>query len=686
MTELLLELQMEEVPARMQISAEENFKSLLESQFKDLELDFESIQIYSTPRRLAALVKGLPKQQKDQVVERKGPQIDAPQQALDGFFKSVGLTPDQCEKLETPKGTFWFARIKKLGSPTIELIPQILEYVLQNFKWAKSMRWGGKPFKWVRPLESILAIFDGKNLSGEILNIPFCDTTMGHRFLGEKRSKKLSKFDDFESFLVKNYVIFDRQKRKNFIKEQLLTYAQKNNLVWNEDEGLLDEVTGLNEYPTLVIANIDPNFMELPKELLISVVKTHQRYFTFETKDGKLAPICGVIANNLPLSGDAAMVKRGNENVLRARLSDGKFYWDLDLKTPMNTMAERLKNITFHQKLGTMAQKASRIEKIAKLLNVHFKLNEASVLEAARLCKADLTSGVVGEFPELQGIMGGYYSTHEGQSLEIAGAIKNHYKPQGPKDSLPENKLGILLALADKLDTLVGFFAIDERPTGSKDPFALRRAALGIIRLISESSISVKLGDLLKEILPIIQKDIDSPLPKDVCDQLLEFMADRLKVSLKDQGYSYDVVSAVLCDVTTLNIIQIHEKLDAIAKVINTEIGTNVCYIYTRISRILNSVKEVHNTPIDHDLLVEPNEKTLYSAYNALNIHDLLKSKNYTEAMKSASTLKNSVDAFFDTITVMDKDEKIKLNRLSLLQTIRDTLKSIADFEQINVS
>lgn len=686
MTELLLELQMEEVPARMQIGAEEWFKALLESQFKELDLNFESIQIYSTPRRLAALVKGLPTQQKDQVIERKGPQTDAPQQALDGFFKSIGLNPDQCEKLETPKGIFWFAKIQKVGSPTIELIPQVLEYVLQNFKWAKSMRWGGKPFKWVRPLESILAIFDGKNLNGEILSIPLCDSTMGHRFLGEKRSEKLSSFNEYEAFLNKNYVIFDRQKRKNFIKEQLVSYAKKHNLLLNEDEGLLDEVTGLNEYPTLVMANIEPEFMTLPKELLVSVVKTHQRYFTFESKDETLAPVCGVMANNLPLAGDSTMVKRGNENVLRARLSDGKFYWDLDLKTPTKTMADKLKNITFHQKIGTMASKASRVEKIAKLLNAHFKLNEASVLEAASLCKADLTSGVVGEFPELQGIMGGYYSIHEKKSQEMASAIKQHYKPQGPKDSLPENKLGVLLALADKLDTLVGFFAIDERPTGSKDPFALRRAALGIIRLISNSSFDISLGDLLKEIIAIVQQDISSPLSKCLFDQLIEFMAERLKVSLKDQGYFYDVVNAILCDVSDLNIIQIHDKLDAIAKIMNTEVGTNVCYIYTRISRILSSVKETYEVKIDEDLFVEQNEKYLYSAYKKINIHDLLKDKHYTEAMESASTLKDYVDAFFDTITVMAEDEKVKFNRLSLLQMIRNTLKSIADFEQIKVN
>ncbi|MDP3935740.1 MAG: glycine--tRNA ligase subunit beta, partial [Alphaproteobacteria bacterium] len=672
--DILIELQMEEVPARMQGMAEKTFKSMFDAFCLDHDIKAESVRILSTPRRLALIATGLPKEQANQVIERKGPRTDAPQQALDGFFQSVGLTPNQCSQLETPKGTFWIANIEKKGQPLSELIKAFIEDVLTSFPWPKTMRWGTVPFRWVRPLHRILMLVDNTPMTGQILSIPLVNTTIGHRFLGQPNSSAINSITEYEAFLKANYVMADRSIRKQTILDQVTRVAQKLDVFWNEDQGLLDEVTGLVEYPIVLEGTIDAEFMGLPKELMISVMRTHQRYFTFSNKGGALAPYFGIVANNLTSDTDGKIVRHGNEKVLRARLSDGQFYWETDKNTPLETFAEKLETIVFHQRLGTLKDKRKRIAHAARFLNQWVGLPQDSLREAADLCKADLVSGVVGEFPELQGIMGGYYALHQGKA-SIAKAMTDHYKPLGPNDSLPRDLMGIVVALVDKLDTLVGFFAIDEKPTGSKDPFALRRAALGILRLLFAAheehgkDINVSLDTLVRNLLTEYQNvnglnfEIDS-----VVIDVVTFFTERLKVSLKETGYRYDVIDAILGSRQNCTLIQIKLRLDVLSEFMSIGKSADLLSGYNRLWNILKSQKLLPtDLDIDPTLLREEAEQTLYKEWKKRSIENLIATQQYETALISFTEMKPFIDRFFDSVMVNDQDDILRQNRLALL-------------------
>jgi glycyl-tRNA synthetase beta chain len=688
--DILIELQMEEVPARMQGMAEDTFKRMFDAFCLDHSIQSESVRMLSTPRRLALIATGLPKEQADQLIERKGPRTDAPQQALDGFFQSVGLTPDQCTQTETPKGTFWIAHIEKKGQSLSELITVFIEDVLTRFPWPKTMRWGNAPFRWVRPLHRMLLLVDNSPMTGHILSIPLVNTTIGHRFLGQATSPAINSIAGYEAFLKANYVIADRSARRKMILEQVTHLAQKLGVTWNEDQGLLDEVTGLVEYPVVLDGHIDAEFMGLPKELMISVMRTHQRYFTFSNIDGTLAPYFGIVANNLTTESDSSIVRHGNEKVLRARLSDGQFYWETDKRTPLETFAEKLETIVFHQRLGTVKDKRKRIAHAARFLNQWVGLPQDSLREAADLCKADLVSGVVSEFPELQGIMGGYYATHQGKA-NIAKAMADHYKPLGPNDSLPRDLMGIVIALADKLDTLVGFFAIDEKPTGSKDPFALRRAALGILRLLFAAheehgkNLNIPLDTLVRNLLTEYKDvnglnfDIDR-----VVTEVVTFFIERLKVSLKESGYRYDMIDAVLGSSQSCTLIQIKHRLDVLAKFMSMGKSADLLSGYNRLWNILKAQKLLPtDLDIDPTLLQEDAEQTLYKEWQKRSVESLVATEKYEAALISFTEMKSFIDKFFDSVMVNDLDDTLRQNRLALLVTVLQSIKSFASLEEI---
>lgn len=688
--DILIELQMEEVPARMQVMAEDTFKRMFDTFCLDHDIKAESVRILSTPRRLALIATGLPTEQSDQIIERKGPRTDAPQQALDGFFQSVGLRPDQCEQIETPKGAFWLARIEKKGQPLSSLISTFIEGVLINFPWPKTMRWGTVPFRWVRPLHSILVLIDNLPMQGNILTIPLINTTVGHRFLGSPYSPPLSSIQDYETFLKNNYVVADRGIRKQIILDELLRLAAKLGISWNEDQGLLEEVTGLVEYPVILTGRIDAEFMGLPKELMISVMRTHQRYFTFSNSDGTLAPYFGLAANNLTSEKDGDIVRHGNEKVLRARLSDGQFYWETDKKTPLESFAEKLETIVFHQRLGTLKDKRKRVAHIARFLNQWVGLPQDALREAAELCKADLVSGVVGEFPELQGIMGGYYANHQGKPA-ISKAISDHYKPLGPNDSMPRDLMGIILALADKLDTLVGFFAIDEKPTGSKDPFALRRATLGILRLLFTAyeehgkELDVSLDTLIRQLLNEYSQinGLNFNTESVVSDLTLFFM-ERLKVSLKESGYKYDVIDAILNSSKECTFIQIKQRLNILTQYLTMNKSLDLLTSYHRVWNILKSQKLVPtDLDIDPTLLKEEAEQILYKEWQKRNISNLVISQKYEAALVSFTEMKPFIDRFFDSVMVNVPDDNLRQNRLALMVAILQSIKSFASLEEI---
>ncbi len=687
---LLIEFQTEEIPARMQPTAEVALKRIFESFCIEEQIPFQNLEINSTPRRLVLECSGLPNKQPDQLIEQKGPRTDSPQAAQNGFLRSVGLTSDNCDTVETSKGTFWIARLNKIGALTQDLVPQFIESVLKTFPWPKSMKWGKVPFQWIRPLHQILVLLDNSPLSGNILSIPLVSTTTGHRFLGEKTSKTLASIEEYHQFLKTNFVMLTRSQRKQTIRTQLSKIEKLHNVTWKDDPALLEEVAGLVEYPFTISGTIDQAFMELPQELTVSVMKTHQRYFSFFTHENKLAPTFGVTANNLTSENLNHKVQHGNEKVLRARLSDGQFYWKLDLNTPLATLSDKLSKITFHQKLGTLKDKRNRIVHTARFLNQWFALPQDILKEAALYCKSDLVSGVVSEFPELQGIMGGYYASLQGKA-EISVAITDHYKPLGPSDSLPRDLTGITLALADKLDTLVGFFAINEKPTGSKDPFALRRSALGILRLIFEAyythgkEFTPPLDQVIHAILLEYKETLGLSFEiHSITKEIVMFLTERLKVSLKDSGIRADIIESVLASSDKHTVLTIKKKSDILSKFLSMSLSDNLISGYNRLWKLLNSQKlQPQNLDVDPALLKEESEQILYKEWKKRSIESLVLNQSYEQALTKFTELKPFIDRFLDKILVNVPDDALRQNRLALIVIIIQSIKSFAAIEKI---
>ena len=534
MAELLLELLTEEIPARMQGVAAEDLRRLTEAAFKDANLAVTVLESFVTPRRLTLHAEGLPLEQPGSVEERRGPRVGAPQAAVDGFLKSAGIESlDQCEKRATDKGEFYFAIITRPGRATAEMLPALLQGVIRSLPWPKSMRFPAGPFRWVRPLQSVVCLLDGKMLKLDLGDVPVGMETRGHRFL-TKASFNVADFAHYRQELRNFYVVLDAAERRTMIADQLAKATAAAQLTLKPDGGLLDEVTGLVEWPVVLMGRIEREFMELPPEVLTTSMRTHQKYFACLDAKGALAPHFLLVSNMVADDGGKAIVA-GNERVLRARLSDAKFFWDQDRKQTLISRADKLKERVFHAKLGTVYDKMDRVAHLSYAIAEHVPGADKTKLgHAVWLAKADLSTGMVGEFPELQGVMGRYYALHDGDTADVADAIAEHYSPLGPSDRCPTAPLSVALALADKIDTLASFFAIDEKPTGSKDPYALRRAALGVIRLILENKLRLKL-------LPIFSV----AAPQGDSAVLLDFFADRLKVALRDQGVRHDLVTAV---------------------------------------------------------------------------------------------------------------------------------------------
>ncbi|MFW0778237.1 MAG: glycine--tRNA ligase subunit beta [Rickettsiales bacterium] len=675
MADLLLELFCEEIPARMQAAALSHMQKTLSGKLG------KSAEGFVTPRRVAIIIKDLPAKQPDISDELKGPKVGAPEQAINGFLKKTGLT---LEQLEDRSGVY-FAKIEKKGEPTAELIKSAVEEMLAGFPWPKSMRWSDGDTAWVRPLHSILCIFDGAVVPVEFAGLTASNTTHGHRFLAPDKITVTSA-DTYAPALEKAFVIADREARKTAIAKQAQEVAAKNGLVLRKDEGLLEEVTGLVEWPVVLAGKIDKGFMDLPPEVLVSEMRAHQKYFALENDDGSFADTF-LITANITASDDGKAIIHGNERVLRARLADGRFFWDQDKKKKLEDWAKGLESVTFHAKLGTTADKVARVEKLADQLVLHIESSlrganatkqsssgsprfaRDDVAQAAHLCKADLVTGMVGEFPELQGVMGRYYALEQGEPKEVADAIRDHYLPLGPSSDIPTQPVSICVALADKLDTLISMFAIDEKPTGSKDPFALRRAALGIIRIILENEIRL-------------------PLKTFMNDELLEFFHDRLIVQLKDSGIRHDVIKAVVADGDD-DLVRIVNRAKALQEFITTENGANLLAGYKRAANIVaieeKKDKTSHSGTVDSKLLSEAPESALAKALeaNSSKIESLFKGEDFAGMMGLLAELREPVDTFFDKIMVNDDNADIRINRLRLLASIRDTMNRVADFSKI---
>jgi len=679
MAELLLELLTEEIPARMQAVAAEELRRLAEVAFNEAHLAVTTLTSFVTPRRLALHAEGLPLEQPGSVEEKRGPRVGAPQNAIDGFLKSSGLAAlDQCEKRATDKGEFYFAIIKRPGQATKDMLPPLLMEVIRNLPWPKSMRFPAAPFRWVRPLQSVVCLLDGRILKLDLGEVPVGMESRGHRFLF-RSTFNVSNFADYRDQLRKAYVILDAGERRKLIAEALAKTAHDAGFALKPDEGLLEEVTGLVEWPVVLMGRIEREFMELPPEVLTTSMRTHQKYFAALDQSGALAPHFLVVSNMSADDGGKAIVA-GNERVLRARLSDAKFFWDQDRKQKLASRVEKLKERVFHAKLGTVYDKMSRVEKLAHTIAAYVKgADMKKVGHAVRLAKADLSTGMVGEFPELQGVMGRYYALHDGEDKAVADAIAEHYSPLGPSDRCPTAPVSVTVALADKLDTLANFFAIDEKPTGSKDPYALRRAALGVIRLILENKLRLP---LLKIFRAAVEKGEPSA-------ELLDFFADRLKVALRDQGVRHDLIAAVFALGGEDDLVRLLARVEALGAFLKSEDGANLLTAYRRASNIVRIEEGKDKTRYadapDPGLFREAAEKLLAEKLKLATAESgkALEAEDFAGAMAALARLRVPVDEFFNKVTVNTDDRELRANRLRLLSQIRDTLNRVADFSKI---
>ncbi len=700
MPDLLLELFSEEIPARMQARAADDLKKLVTDRLVAAGLVYEGAKAFVTPRRLTLAVQGVPARQPDQKEEKKGPRVGSPEGAIRGFLKATGLASIDLAKIEkdAKKGDFYLAVIERPGRPAIEVIGEIVPEVIKSFPWPKSMRWGEGRLTWVRPLHSIVATFGPETEEPDIVafsvdGIAAGDETRGHRFLAPAPFR-VRRFDDYAAKLLKAKVVLDPERRRDMILHDAknLAFAQGYELV--EDAGLLAEVAGLVEWPVVLMGAFDPAFLAIPPEVIRTTIRNNQKCFVLrDPQSGKLASKFILVANTEAADGGAAIIA-GNERVIRARLSDAKFFYETDLKTRLEDRLHKFKNIIFHEKLGTQWDRIERVERLAAELAPLVEADVAKAKRAALLCKADLLTEVVGEFPELQGLMGKYLAEAQGEDEAVAHACEDHYKPKGPDDLVPADPVSIAVALADKIDTLVGFWAIDEKPTGSKDPYALRRAALGAIRIILDNGIRLRL-------VPVIEFDIrngllatgtlliDSPLvPLD----LLAFFADRLKVQLREQGARHDLVDAVFALEGQDDLVLIVRRVEALGKFLDSEDGKNLLAGYKRATNIIRieekkDARQYVGKP-DPQFYRQAEEWELAKAVDVAReeADAAVAHEDFAAAMVAMAKLRPRVDAFFDQVTVNVDEAPLRENRLRLLNEIRAATRAVADFSKIEGS
>ena len=679
----------------MQTRAAADLHDLVTKGLAAAGLTIEGAQAFATPRRLALVVRGLPERQPDQSTERKGPRADAPPAAIDGFLRSTGLARAQLEERDMGKaGRVLFAVQQVKGRAVAEVVAEVVQSAIGALSWPKSMRWATNTFRWVRPLHRILATIDGKTLP---LRLPLDEQgatlaagneTEGHRFLAAAPFA-VSGFADYVAKLRTAHVVLDAAERKKIILQEGEVAAASHQLRLRRDDGLLDEVAGLVEWPVPLIGTIDAAYMDLPPEVLTTTMRTHQRYFALEDKGGKLAPHFLVVANMVARDGGKDIV-RGNERVLRARLSDAKFFWDLDRKVRLESRLPALKEIVFQAKLGTLDLRVERLERLAAALTQWIQgANKATVQRAARLAKADLKSGVVGEFPELQGIMGRYYALHDGEPREVADAIAEHYAPKGPVDRCPSAPTSVAVALAEKLDTLVGFWAIDEKPTGSKDPFALRRATLGIIRLVVENNVRLPLAAACDAAAALYPAGVRAAWNDTSRADLLAFFADRLKVHLKERGVRHDLVAAVFALTADDDLVRLLARVAALQQFLASADGADLLTAYKRAANIVRIEEKkdggANRGDPDPAAFQQDEERSLQAALAAARgaLAPALRSEDFPAAMSALAKLRTPVDRFFDNVTVNADDAGWRRNRLRLLAQITATLEQVADFSKI---
>ena len=720
--ELLLELLSEEIPARMQRRAIEDLVRLVRDKLAEAEIPAKTLQGYVTPRRLSVIADGIAAQQPDRSEERRGPRVGAPQQAIEGFLRAAGLSKiEDCEIRDTGRGEFYFAVVARQGRPAAAILPELLRAAIGELPWPKSMRYPAASLRWVRPLSSVISLFDGAVLPLALDQVPVGRTTRGHRFLSEDEIS-VENAQDYREKLEAAHVILDHDRRRDLIAADLDRLATAQGLAAKPDPALLEEVAGLVEFPVVLMGTIDEASMELPPEVLATAMRTHQKYFSALDADGTLAPRFLFVANNLTPDHGKTIIA-GNERVLRARLADARFFWEQDRKIRLEDRVEALKQRVYYEKLGSVFDKTERIENLAGFLAAQLGATATAPTlpspasggglrrgdpgmrgngdgelgrlaeRAAHLCKADLSTAMVGEFPELQGVIGRYYALNDSEDPRVAQAIADHYKPLGPNDSCPTAPESIAVALADKIDSLAAFFAIGEKPTGSRDPFALRRAAQGIIRLIIENGLRLQLQPAFAR-----AGDALGPGHVDASRELLAFIADRLKVHLRGEGFGFvgatklmqlrhDLIAAVFA-LDEDDLVRLLARAAELAGFLATDDGSNLLVAYRRAANIVAIEEKTGGWSlgaVDPKLLNRPEETALATRLAEVSVRAeaALGVEDFAATMEALATLRQPVDAFFDKVTVNTDDARLRENRLRLLSRIRAVMNQVADFSQI---
>ena len=702
MPQLLLEILSEEIPARMQAQAGRDLERLAGEQLAAAGLEASSLRSFAGPRRLTLVAEDLPAATADQREEIKGPKANAPEQAVEGFLRKTGLAREQL----TERDGVLFAEIARQGRPTPEIIAEMVEAIIRGFPWPKSMRWGAGTLRWVRPIRRILCVFDGQVVPFEIEGIVSGDLTEGHRFMGSKQPIQAASFDAYAAALEQNFVMLDAEARKARILEGATRICADAGFQLADDPGLLEEVAGLAEWPNPILGDIDARFLDLPPEVIRTSMRTHQKYFAVRRggEGGRgLAPHFVAVANIEAKDGGAAMAA-GYARVLSARMNDARFFWDEDRRRTFEEWLDKLKGVTFHAKLGSLYERGERLSAAARQLAPLLGADSDKAAEAGRLAKADLASGMVGEFPELQGIMGGYYARERGVDAVVVKAIRSHYRPQGPGDRVPTEPVSIAVALADKLDVLLSFFEIDEKPTGSKDPFALRRAALGVIRLIVENDLRVPLRQAVdarfKNDPPGFRRGAEGVSSQDqswaprervnaLVADLFAFLADRLKVVLREQGKRHDLVDAVFA-LGDDDLVRIVARVEALDSFLGTEDGTNLLAGYRRAVNILKAESKKTGERYDGGAIgksgAPDEERALMQTLSRVrgDVNKKVSGEDFAGAMQSLAELREPVDRFFDKVLVNDPDPAVRRNRLQLLAEVRAAMNRVADFSLIS--
>ena len=672
--DFLLELGTEELPPKLLLKLSNSLRDNFEQELNKLNLDFNNTKAFATPRRLAVTISELQSKQQDQVIEKKGPSTQSPEMAINGFAKSCGVSVDELEKKELAGKEYFFYSKEEPGQSIKDLLPSIIEKSIKDIPITRSMKWGDSDYSFVRPVHWLIVMLDKDVVNANIMGLKSGRESKGLRF--HDLNLKFSHANEYENLMSqKAQILVDFNKRKELIRDQILSVAKTNNAEVVIDESLLDEVCALVEYPRAFSGSFDKKFLDIPQEAIISAMKSHQKYFHLVDSKEKLLPLFISVAN-IESSNIQAVID-GNERVIHPRLADSEFFWNQDKAIKLEERLAGLDSVMFMKSLGSMGQKAKRIEKLSSNISDLAGFDKEIAQRAGLLSKTDLLSEMVGEFADLQGIMGGYYALNDGESKEVSVAIREHYQPRFAGDSLPSTDAGIAVSLADKMDTLTGIYGIGQGPTGSKDPYALRRTALGMLRILLEAKIELNLKSLIDFSLSLHLKEVDRKCAGDIYN----FMMDRLKAYYRDANIDTNIYEAVLA-VSPDSPLDFHYRIDALNEFTQSADSKSLIEANKRIANILKDSDEKLEE-LNSNMLLEDSEKILYKATESLT-KELSGSKNYKEIMKSLLNLKDSIDSFFDNVMVNAEDDKVKSSRLALIRRVRHLFLSVADISHLS--